>query len=42
MRAAVGHRERPAHAVELVLAALVVLRALEVREHLVVGPALAP
>ena len=39
--AAVGHRERPADAVELVRAPLVVLGALEVREHLVVRPARA-
>ena len=39
--AAVGHRERAADAVELVLAALVVLGPLEVREHLVVRPARA-
>ena len=38
--AAVGHAERAADAVEGVLAALVVLRALEVRQHLVVAPAL--
>ena len=40
-RAAVGHRERAADAVELVLAALVVLGALEVGQHLVVRPARA-
>ena len=38
-RAAVGHGHRPADAVERVRAALVVLRALEVRQHLVVRPA---
>ncbi len=41
-RAALGHRERPAGTVVLVLAALVVLCALEVREHLVPGPAGPP
>ncbi len=40
-RAAVGHRHRAAGAVVGVLAALVVLRALEVRQHVVVAPALA-
>ena len=38
-RAAVGHRERAADAVEVVLPALVVLGAPEVRQHLVVRPA---
>ena len=41
-RAAVGDRERAADAVERVRAALVVLGALEVRQHVVVRPALAP
>ena len=39
-RPAVRHGERPADAVELVRAPLVVLGALEVRQHLVVAPAL--
>jgi hypothetical protein len=37
--AAVGHAQRPADAVERVLAALVVLRALEVRKDVLVAPA---
>src|SRR5436305_228605 len=41
-RAAFGHRQRSANAVELTLAALVVLGALEVGEDLVIAPALAP
>ena len=38
-RPALGHAERAAGRVERVLAALVVLRALEVRQHIVVAPA---
>ena len=41
-RPAVRHGERSADAVELVRAPLVVLRALEVGQHLVVAPALGP
>ena len=41
-RAALGHAERSAHAVEGVLAALVVLGAPEVRQHVVVAPAVEP
>src|SRR5437764_6967037 len=41
-RAALGDRHRPADAVKLVLATLVVLGAPEVRQDLVVAPAVAP
>src|SRR4029077_6172878 len=41
-RTAVGHAERTADAVELVLAPFVVLRPLEVRQDVVVAPAPAP